>query len=361
MNPQDLPTNLNSLNDDVNSVHRLEKHTFISPEVSSDIRGKIMAQAQVVHGSPLQESELQELTVTTGEKILRLLKLTNILLVIAGVIVAVAVISLGQHYLLDILKKISPAAYMVMAYLMSGGLILSAHFLTANQQLFTLIPGCLLFIGALALTNYVLNTKKENISLNAYIAFIVWSQVALMYHSPVVGFLAIGALFVAISTMNDFFESFSWLKYNDSEMPLRLAFSGLCVAIFGMVSWVGRDRFADLVVFQTSAQWLGLIVYFFSLLWLASRYGRHDDSYGFFTVSQIVCVASSLIVLYIGTMFEVQSCLMLGGWFTSLYLLEKYLELPWKGIGWAWAALFGAFIIYGFVLLIQANPQYFLI
>ena len=28
----------------------------------------------------------------------------------------------------------------------------------------------------------------------------------------------------------------------------------------------------------------------------------------------------------------------IGGTFFTLYLLEKYFELPWRGVGWAWAA-----------------------
>jgi hypothetical protein len=111
-----------------------------------------------------------------------------------------------------------------------------------------------------------------------------------------------------------------------------------------------------------AAEWLGTATYFLSMLWIAScYYDTYTERYGpRFWLMQVIYVASIFVAFYMGTMFGLENLLSVTGWFTGLYLFSKYAELPWKGIGWAWAALGVAGALYLLVGFAQSHPQYFL-
>jgi hypothetical protein len=75
---------------------------------------------------------------------------------------------------------------------------------------------------------------------------------------------------------------------------------------------------------------------------------------------QAIVIGSGVAALYIGTVFGLTMLAGVGGTFFYIYVLEKYYEIPWKGVGWAWSTLFLAGILYGFVIFAQRHPQYFI-
>jgi hypothetical protein len=110
---------------------------------------------------------------------------------------------------------------------------------------------------------------------------------------------------------------------------------------------------------------VGTFGYFVGLLTLASRYYYYRSSDWFMLETkywawQILAVVSGIAALYLGNMLDLTYLRGIGGTFFCLYLLEKYYEIPWRGIGWAWSTLGLAGILYGFVIVIQSYPQYFI-
>ena len=83
--------------------------------------------------------------------------------------------------------------YEVLAYVGSVGLIIVGLFISENNALWFGLTGCLLFGGALVLTAYLHKTETNEV-LFFSILFAVWSVVAVLYQSSVIGFIAVAAL-----------------------------------------------------------------------------------------------------------------------------------------------------------------------
>jgi len=73
-----------------------------------------------------------------------------------------------------------------------------------------------------------------------------------------------------------------------------------------------------------------------------------------------LCIASGAAALYLGSVWGMGALLGIGGTLFFLYVLEKYIELPWEGVGWIWAMLFLAIGLYFAVGQMKAYPEYFL-
>lgn len=104
---------------------------------------------------------------------------------------------------------------------------------------------------------------------------------------------------------------------------------------------------------------MGAFVYYLGLLILSSRY--YNAGKGNYILLQIITVLSGVAAFFVGATFGVNILLSIGGTFFVLYLLEKYSELPWNDIGWAWSLLGIACLLYGAAFVVGKYPEYFLV
>jgi hypothetical protein len=102
---------------------------------------------------------------------------------------------------------------------------------------------------------------------------------------------------------------------------------------------------------------MGPFVYFLGILILASKWYFEDLRY---LLMQVICVASGVLALWLGSVYGMPMLLGIGGTLFYLYIIEKYYEIPWECTGWAWSLLGLAGILYGFAVFAQAHPQYFI-
>ena len=75
---------------------------------------------------------------------------------------------------------------------------------------------------------------------------------------------------------------------------------------------------------------------------------------------QLLTAVSGLAALWFGSVFDVGAIRGIGGTFFFLWVLEKYLELPWKKALMAWAALGLALLLYAGAYVVRTYPEYFL-
>jgi hypothetical protein len=111
--------------------------------------------------------------------------------------------------------------------------------------------------------------------------------------------------------------------------------------------------------FRYGALFMGTFVYYLGLLILASRY--YNARRGNYALMQAVTIVSGIAAFYLGATLDIGPLLGIGGTFFVLYLLEKYTELPWHNIGWAWSLLGFALLLYGAAFLAGKFPEYFLL
>ena len=150
---------------------------------------------------------------------------------------------------------------------------------------------------------------------------------------------------------------------NSSVIPRTTTAAGVILAVHVSLHCLGVAP-AILEPFRTGMGFLGTFVYLLGLLILSSlHFARRgwpsERRWPRYVAMQALTLASGGAVMYFGSVYRVPSLLGIGGTFFYLFLLEKYYELPWRGVGWAWALLGTGGILYGFALFAQAHPEWF--
>lgn len=300
----------------------------------------------------------------------------NIVWFLASLIVIVAISWLCFSYM-------GPYAIEFMGYVLCVlGLVSGLIFPIIG--IWFVVPACLLLFGLLTLTEklhfkniqqgqfyeegeHQIKPGKGWLSFSLYqvqfaILTIVYGACALVYESQVLGFMTIIALEGLLGFTVIVGPLCIGLGFNsDKVMPRATAASFLILLVY-LLTRISGGEVGIFHVFQTGAFFIGTFVYFLGLLILSSWYYHcwgSDKQVGTFWVMQVVTIVSGVAALYIGSLFGINTLLGVGGTFFVIYLLEKYSELPWSEIGFAWGLLGAGALLFGFALFAYYNPQYF--
>ena len=115
--------------------------------------------------------------------------------------------------------------------------------------------------------------------------------------------------------------------------------------------------------------WWGYFVFYLGMLTMSSKYWSYESSspdgsytlnWGKYLAMQFLTFCAGVGALYIGSIYQIDLLMGIGGTFFVLYLLEKWYDLPWDGVGWAWSLLGLSGFLYFFVIVAQKHPEYFL-
>jgi hypothetical protein len=195
---------------------------------------------------------------------------------------------------------------------------------------------------------------------------IVYGGAALAYNSQVLGFMTIMALegllgFTVLVGPLCICTGFQ----SDKVIPRATAASFMILAVYLLTRISGGDP-GMFHVFQTGAFFIGTFVYFLGLLILSSWYyyawsyrDNRERTPAQFWLMQVVTIASGCAALYVGSVFGIGTLLGVGGTFFVIYLMEKYTELPWSEIGFAWGLLGAGLLLFGAAWFAYHHPQYF--
>lgn len=350
--------------------------------------------AKAVVGHDVTPQEIQKL-VSNAEKTEGLGTFWNFVVVIAGIIFLLAIVGLIAYYLRDLLAEIPPVVYEFLAYV-GAGLMMAFGYLCHPffigfvnvEPLWFSIPGALALAGCLFMT-HKLHFEKDSRGQTTYmgpglinfptvmfsICTVAWGAMALFYNHafPAAGIphvLAFGAV-VALQAALGFSVltmpgciALGWTK--DSQVP-KSVFSSLIILAAYVVLKLSNMLTGDLALFETGAVFMGAFVYYLGLLVMSNKWYVHaaskgtksGSSDGRYVLMQVITIASGVAAWYIGSAFHMGALLGVGGTFFAIYLLEKYYEIPWKGVGWAWSLLGVAAILYFMVGVASNHPEYF--
>lgn len=317
----------------------------------------------------------------------------DIVLVFAGFLLLLGVIGLLGLYLWPMLATLPPSAFEaavwfpVVVFLLAGewGSPVQARTVTLHP-LWLVLPAALGLMAALRYS-YDLRIRRRGDEAAigpATVSFplvlfgvcaVVWGAFAVRYHHQypasaipyVLGFLAVMALQAALGFSALVTPGCVYLGWErERQVPRSVVASLVLLVAYVVVKTTGLTAHPALRVFETGAVFMGAFVYFLGLLVLASKwYGARYDEEGRriwsrYLWMQVLTVASGVAAFYLGATFDLGVLLGVGGTFFSLYLTEKYLEIPWRGASWAWAAVGLALAMYFFVGFARDQSQYFL-
>lgn len=358
---------LEKIQNQLTVVRELEQQNLIPKEQSDALKKDLLQKASVVAGKELTQEELSNLTAQS-----RFYVFLNIALVFGAILLIFSIVGLIGYYLWPLIEVIPGVVYEILGYGFSALLMGLPYLMSttvigpfAFDPFWAIIPGGLLYL-ATGFLSYNLHFSTWSYSWVFSFATFAYAFAAynLNHYFPeattpyVLGFMSIMTLQAALGfsvLVIPGCVAMGWLE--DDAVP-RSTSASLLILFFYFISVLNPQPY--FTVFQIGFLFMGAFVYYLGLLILSnSYYGRKKYGKSYW-ISQVLTIISGIAAFYIGTVFGVGILLGIGGTFFSIYFLEKYFEIPWKGVGWYWAALGLAAIIYFFVGFAKNNPQYFL-
>lgn len=350
-----------------NSVSVIQDATankFISPDQAAPAINHYLALARKIAGRPITLQELMAvndapLKLTAAQKFVGFITFVNIIWVIAialGVGCFIYLFGDLVKHLVEILVGIPAWFYELVFYGFSTSLVFYADYLRPGVGHYVALTGCLLFAGALGFTFH--RHRIESGTSYFLILTLAFGTVALVYTSPMIGFVTIGALMATLGFFAEVIPFGYVVGFRDDDALGRGTSAALIVlALFVTVKiMLTNSRLTE--VFQPGALWLGSFVGFLGLLIASSRW--YDRRRFHYVAMQIVTVIAGMAALFIGSVFQIPELQRIGGTFFVLYLTEKPAEIPMESArGYAILGLIISAAIYFFCMKVKADPEVF--
>jgi len=312
----------------------------------------------------LNDLELEDAFGERGvfQRLRGLLTFVNIVSTGATIILFVAVGWLVWLYVVPLLEHIPLEPTM---HLASAGLMIGGFWFAPRVGHFIALLGCLGFMCSLAFTNAqhqeglaplykrLRLDLESRISANALVVSVVWMIVSVAYGSALIGFFTILMLEMALGMAATPLCYF--IGFGKKERVPRWTLGSLAILSVYVVAHLNDLELGRFSIFSTGALFVGAFVYFLGLLILSSKLYCDEKRQRYYWL-QLLTVVSGVMALFLGTVGDVPHLKGVGGTFFGLYLIAKYIELPWKDKGWAWAALGFALMLYVFSLVVGQYP-----
>ncbi|MBI4347674.1 MAG: hypothetical protein HY553_12525, partial [Elusimicrobia bacterium] len=257
--------------------------------------------------------------------------------------------------LMVLLKEVPLVVYEAVFHLLAAAFLVGGKFLPSGAAAYVGLTGCLLFAAAVCFSAMVRRWNGNPARL-ALLLYAVWGGAAMLYQSPMIGFLAVAALLSAFGFMVAMGSLCYFIGFENDAAVGRGTVAAFVVLILHVALRITGESLPLLGVFERGGLFLGSFVGYLGLLILSSRFydGRAIGYLG----AQVVTVAAGLLALFVGNVFSIPELSRIGGTFFVLYLLEKPVEIPASSKrGYAAVGLAVSAAVYAFCLYVKANPD----
>ncbi len=339
----------------------------------------ILSEAKNIAGVS-EYSELVDVTggdnkpPTVSQQMLNLVTFTNVLSVLGSLIFGSALLLLFGAYFFDLLVLIPKNAWELTMWILSFSLAVLSFNVTPSWQLFLLMPACLASLTAACLTlrfHWIIHTETDRkpYEIMLFILSAFWAYLAVASSSHVVGFMSIMALLGALGFICGHIPGVSFIGFQSYEVVARTTIAGGLILALHVLLLITATNSVAIDAFREGMSFMGSTVYFTGILIMSSKSysyissynrGRRDVHWPRYWSMQVLTILSGLLALYLGSVFNISTLSGIGGTLFCLYILEKYYEIPWKGMGYYWS-LFGlGTLLYTISVCAQTYPQYFI-
>jgi len=296
------------------------------------------------------------------QKLKRVLSAVSILWVVA-IIIGVASAAVLGFYLIPPLLGLFVAIPLVVYELALAGLSLAAVAGGLSIPVwgeFVGLTGCLGVAATLTLSGHLRKIEPNTVRFCALL-MVLWAPVAVLYHSPMIGFIAVAALMGAVGFSAAMSPLCYAIGFRDEESVPRATFTGfVLLAAFAVIRQTGAT-IPWISAFSTGSLFLGSFVGYLGLLILSSRwyvFSKGKRGAGTYLALNALTVGAGVAAIVLGTYFAIPQLQQIGGTFFCLYLLEKTAEIPVRSIkGWACVGLVVSGILYSLSATITAHAD----
>jgi hypothetical protein len=397
----DTSSQLVQIKHSIITVQDLEQRGLMTPSETDKAIAFYMAQASqlVGHHMTVQQilavPDLPQQSLTPLQEFAGAITFLNLMLILAIVAVGGAFIYLFKHYiriLFRILVHIPMLVYELTFYIASLSSALIGWWLPVPMHQSLALLACVLFAGALA---FSVSYRRElaHVFIIAIILFLVWTPMAILFTSPLIGFFAVGALLAALG-WNDFAlwainELGAHVRAGFSQQIEHATLAGFAILTLFVSIRLLNGLVPELTVFTLGSVILGSLSGFGGLLVLSDRWhyprytirveqreGETDDEFAarreqarqqerkihrkHYWSFQIVSIVAGLGALLFGSVLQISELQKIGGTFFVIYLLVKLVEIPTRSrLMFAWLMLGTGALTIGFCWFALVHSELF--
>lgn len=375
----------------ISVVKDLVDHRIITEEQGVSAESFLREQGTPILGHAATVAEIASIA-KTGEKEKGFGGFLNTVIVLAGIFMLIALVGLLGYYFWDFLRSLPSLFYECAAYIVTGIFLLAGYcppieiWILRIQPLWFVVPAAFAFAGCVYLSYWLHwvrhgdRKRADEVHAGPYritfpqvlfgLSTLVWGFLAIVYHQafPAQGipkFLA----FITVMALQ-FFMGFSVMTLpgcialgweTEKKVPRSTVSALIILAAYVFIKLSGHSVPEEAKLFETGCLFMGAFVYFLGLLVMSSKwYTPVHENFPGYAWMQVITIVSGSLAFYLGSTFNIGSLLGVGGTFFSIYLLEKYYEIPWKRAGIFWSLLGVAVALYFFVGFAGAHPQFFI-
>lgn len=311
---------------------------------------------QLVSMPDAAASAASEPQLTGLQRFAGYITLINVLKTLGAALGVLCFTILFGSYVVDLikaLKNVPLVVYEVIFYGLSLGLLFYGKTLSAENAPYCGLVGSLLFAGAMAFSRKMRKFVDDGFRFFG-ILFIVWTTAALVYGSSMIGFIAVTALLGALGFSVAAGPLCYCIGFKD-EAAVGKATSSAFVILAAFVGMrVLGKHVAALAPFEFGALFMGSFVGYLGLLISSSRW--YDGKRANYVLFQIVTIVAGFAAIGIGSVFGIGELLKIGGTFFVLYILEKTIEIPAKGVrGYAAVGLAASVVLFAIGMFARSN------
>lgn len=397
----DTSSQLAQIKHSIITVQDLEQRGLMTPSEADRAIAFYVAQASQLVGHPMTVQQILALpdppqpSLTPLQEFAGAITFLNVMLVLAIIAVGGAFIYLFRHYMRILFRLLAHVPILVYELTFYGASLSSAligWWLPVPMHQSLALLACVLFAGALA---FSVSYRRElaHIFIIAMILFLAWAPMAMLFTSPFIGFLAVGALLAALGWNDAMLWAINALgaqvRARFSQHIEQATLAGFVVLTL-FVSMRLLGRFVPLLtVFTFGSVFLGSVFGFGGLLVLSDRWydrrfnarverreGETDDEHTVrweqarqrernihrkqFWGFQIVSIVAGIGALFFGSALQISELQKIGGTFFVVYLPIKLAEIPTRNrLMFAWLVVGIGALTVGFCWFALAHAELF--
>ncbi|CAF3398349.1 unnamed protein product [Rotaria sp. Silwood1] len=319
-----LPKSIHELKQYYDVIKNLEKRGILNNEIAANEKQLYIEHASKLVGSKELLTEEEFITWKQRELIV---SFSNIIAILAGITVIIALTVLIGIYILPILVHIPAIYWEIFFYIISISLMILNH----NSWL--IFFGCLTFLATLSFTIKLHFSRDRHAVLKAcWICFFVWTIVAIYQQHREAGYLAVMALEASLGFIIFVGELIIVIGFHNEKVIPSATIASFILILIGSILHIQQRSNILTIPFTRPLLFLGTFVYFIGLLILSSSlYTKQNAGKLAALLLQIIAFCSGLATMFFGPMLEIPFIQAIGGTMFVIWLLEKYVEIaPWK-------------------------------
>lgn len=346
----------------VEALDALAAREAAPPALLDEARRLDLALAEAVAGAPLDLEALRAVRDPGRAPTLGgWLSFVHVVWAVASLLVVVAGGWLVARHLLPWLHEASPRLLEALLWLLCGGLVVGAGWCPVEARSWVALLGCLGSIGAAAYSHARRGHDRTREPLVRWSALlcVAWGAAAAAHESRLLALLSVLAYMTALGfsvvvsplcVFVGFRRRSAIPAAMGAALVLTVTFSAASIT-GARVPWLG----AYVPIFEPAASFVGTFVWFLGGLIVCSRHHRSPNAWAV----QGLFLASAAAALLVGSVWGLPYLEKVAGTFFALWLIEKYLELPWRRGHWPWVALGLGALLWGGAWWAARHPTLF--